>query len=121
MEAILIPILLAAIMAGVYFYSRKRRKSTSPAGSVDYAGIVTTEGRRRVIRQVESPAELEKALNAWVDSGLSPDGLLYAEGLERKEQLTGSLSDAEAMRVSRAKRARTEGAKMPPIKGRGRM
>ena len=56
-----------------------------------------------------------------MEQGLSQDGLLYAEILERKEQITGSLSDVEAMRVRRAYEAREEGAKLPPIKGRGRM
>lgn len=116
----LIPV---AVIAAVIYYIQTRRKAPAPvvAPEVDYRGIVRTEDRRRLIQGTESVEELERAAEAWVSTGMSKDGLLYAEVLERKQQLTGSLSDIEAMRVRRAKQAREEGAKLPPIRGRGRM
>lgn len=120
MELVLYFLPLLPVAAGFYFYFRRsEEKGNLPAE--DVAGMNNPYARRRYIQNVKDVKDLEAAAEVWVGQGLSRDGLFYAEILERKEQLTGSLSDVEAMRVRRAHEARIEGAKLPPVKGRGRM
>ena len=119
MDLVLFILPVIAVAAYLVYHYHGKGSSPQAVEPVDYAGVNNPHARRRFIRETEDVAALEEAAEVWVGQGLSRDGLFYAEILERKEQLTGSLSDVEAMRVRRAHAARIEGAKLPPIKGVG--
>lgn len=85
-----------------------------------YASLTSMEEKRLAIESARSVRELEQMWEAWEHQGLSQDGLLHAELLQRKGELVGELSETERARVREADAAWKAAKNLPVIKGRAR-
>lgn len=79
----------------------------------------TNEDKLVAIQTATSVEELDEMWGVWEQQGWSREGLMHANVLRRKREIS-ELTEEEAARLARIERAAEKGAEKPAIRGRFR-
>ena len=122
MEIVLIVVMVAIVLAVLYFQVRRERRiELSPLEQrMRYQAANNTRDRMLLIDSAKTPDELDLMAEAWADRGLSKNGLLYANILRAKKARGGSLSALDEERIRQSELALEKAKDLPVIRGRGR-
>lgn len=107
----------------VYNYVRERNRPpplTRAERKGRYQEASSNVAREALIAEAKSPDELDLMAEAWVDRGISTEGLLYANILRAKQAKGGKLSALDEERIRRSEQAVEAAKDLPVIRGRGR-